>query len=99
MTRVGSATDVATGQMRAFSVEGTKVAVANVGGTFYGFDDKCTHQGCSLASGDLAGTTVTCPCHGSEFDVRTGKVLEGPAEDPVSTWVVEVEGADLVVRR
>jgi nucleotide-binding universal stress UspA family protein len=56
-------------------VRGTKIAVAKVGGTYYAFDDRCTHQQCSLAEGDLAGTTVTCMCHGAEFDVRTGEVL------------------------
>jgi nitrite reductase/ring-hydroxylating ferredoxin subunit len=53
-------------------VRGTRIAVANVGGTYYAFDDTCTHEQCSLAEGDLAGTTVTCMCHGAEFDVRTG---------------------------
>ena len=95
--RVGKATEVATGQMRAFDANGTKVTVANVDGHFHAFEDKCTHQGCSLATGELEGTTVTCPCHGSQFDVRSGEVLEGPAEDPVASWNVEVAGADLIV--
>ena len=98
MTTLGKATDPGIGQMRAFTVDGRKVAVANVGGHFYAFDDTCTHQGCSLASGELEGTTVTCPCHGSQFDVRSGEVLEGPAEDPVTSWVVEADGPDLVIR-
>ena len=97
LIRVGKATDVAAGQMRAYSVDGTKVSVANVDGTFHAFDDRCTHQGCSLATGTLEGTTVTCACHGSEFDVRSGEVLEGPAEDPVASWVVELDGDDLMV--
>ena len=97
LTRVGKATDVAAGQIRAFSVDGTKVSVANVGGTLYAFDDRCTHQGCSLSNGSLDGTTVTCACHGSEFDVRSGDVLEGPAEDPVASWSVEVQGDEILV--
>ncbi len=95
--RVGKVTDVAPGGMRAFSVGGTRVAVANIAGRFYGFDDTCTHRGCSLADGSLAGTTVTCACHGSEFDVTSGAVLEGPAEDPVGTWAVRAEGDDLII--
>jgi p-cumate 2,3-dioxygenase ferredoxin subunit len=55
-------------------VRGTRIAVANVGGPYYAFDDACTHEQCSLAEeGELTGTTVTCTCHGSEFDVRTGR--------------------------
>lgn len=98
LVRVGKATDVGAGQMRAFKAEGRKVSVANVDGHFYAFDDTCTHQGCSLADGELEGTTVTCPCHGSQFDVRSGEVLEGPAEEPVTSWAVEVQGDDLAVR-
>ena len=96
-TRIGKASDIDAGRLRAFSVGGKKVAIANVAGHFYGFDDTCTHMGCSLAAGDLDGTTVTCACHGSQFDVTTGEVLEGPAEDPIGTWKVELEGDDLAV--
>lgn len=61
-----------------------KVAVANVDGTLHAFDDTCTHRGCSLADGTLDGTIVTCPCHGSQFDVTTGAVVRGPAAEPVA---------------
>ena len=56
------------------------------GGTLYVFDDTCTHQGCSLAEGDLEGTTVTCIRHGSQFDAtdrrrppRAGRAAGGGA--------------------
>lgn len=98
LERLASVTDVAPGEMRAFKVGSVAVAVANVGGTFHAFGDTCTHMGCSLAAGDLEGTTVTCRCHGSEFDVTTGEVLDGPAERPVSSYPVEVDGEELAVR-
>jgi nitrite reductase/ring-hydroxylating ferredoxin subunit len=90
MIRVAGAKEVATGQMQAFEVEGTKVSVANVEGRLYAFDDTCTHAGCSLSKGTLQGTTVTCPCHGSEFDVTSGAVLRGPASRPVRSRRVQV---------
>src|SRR5437899_11474377 len=96
MVRVGSAKDVAAGQMRVFDVAGTKVNVASVGGHLYAFDDTCTHMGCSLAMGKLDGTTVTCPCHGSRFDVTSGAVLRGPAKRPVRSRLVQVEGENLL---
>jgi nitrite reductase/ring-hydroxylating ferredoxin subunit len=89
--------DVSAGEMVAFDVGGTKVAVANVEGTFHAFDDICTHQQCSLAEGDLDGTTVTCPCHGSQFDVTTGAVLAPPAVRPVRSYRVRVAGDALQV--
>jgi 3-phenylpropionate/trans-cinnamate dioxygenase ferredoxin component len=97
LVRIGLSTDVAPGQMRVFDVAGTKVNVSNVGGHLYAFDDTCTHTGCSLARGRLNGTTVTCPCHGSQFDVTSGAVLRGPAARPVRSRSVPVEGTDLLV--
>jgi nitrite reductase/ring-hydroxylating ferredoxin subunit len=94
---VGKAGDVTPGAMRAYAVDGKRVAIANVAGTFYGFGDTCTHQGCSLAGGELEGTTVTCPCHGSQFDVTTGAVVRGPARESVRSYPVEREGEGLQI--
>ena len=91
MIRVASAKDVAVGQMHVFDVEGTQVNVTNVDGHLYAFDDRCTHTGCSLSKGTLHGTTVTCPCHGSKFDVTSGAVLRGPATRPLRSRLVQVE--------
>jgi 3-phenylpropionate/trans-cinnamate dioxygenase ferredoxin subunit len=89
---------IPVGGVAAIEVRGTRIAVANVGGTYYAFDDACTHEQCSLAEeGELAGTTLTCTCHGSEFDVRTGAVLAPPATLPVKTYRTRVEGDALQV--
>ena len=96
LIRIGSANDVADGQMRVFDVAGAKVNVTRSEGRLYAFDDTCTHTGCSLAKGDLVGTTVTCACHGSQFDVTSGAVLRGPAQRPVRSRAVQVDGEDLL---
>ncbi len=93
---IGRAADVAPGEMRVFDVGGTSVNIANADGRLYGFDDTCTHAGCSLAEGDLEGTTVTCACHGSQFDVTTGDVLRGPATRPVRSRAVRIEDDQLL---
>lgn len=97
LVRIDNAKDIAAGEMRVFDVEGTRVNVARVGGQLHAFDDTCTHKACSLAKGKLDGTTVTCPCHGSQFDVTSGAVLRGPAQRPVRSRLVQVEGDDLLV--
>jgi nitrite reductase/ring-hydroxylating ferredoxin subunit len=89
--------DVGEGQVAAFDVNGERVAVANVEGSLFAFSDICTHARCSLAEGDLDGRTVTCPCHGSQFDVTTGAVLNPPATEPVSVFGVRIEGEDIQV--
>jgi 3-phenylpropionate/trans-cinnamate dioxygenase ferredoxin subunit len=95
---VGRADDLREGDMWAFDVQDTKIAVANVGGTFYAFDDTCTHMECSLAQGDLEETTVICLCHGSEFDVTSGEVLAPPAREPVASYETRVVGENLEIK-
>lgn len=97
LQRIGHLKDVSTGSLRAFDVSGLTVAVANADGQLYAFEDTCTHTGCSLARGTLAGTTVTCGCHGSQFDVSTGAVVRGPARLPLRSWAVQVAGEDLLI--
>jgi nitrite reductase/ring-hydroxylating ferredoxin subunit len=97
LERVGNSKDVVAGTMRIFDVAGIKVNVASAGGHLHAFDDTCTHRACSLAKGKLDGTTVTCPCHGSQFDVTSGAVLRGPAQRPVRSRLVQVEVEDLLV--
>ncbi len=96
LMRVGNVKDVAAGKMRVFDVSGTKVSVTSLDGHLYAFDDTCTHMGCSLAMGKLDGTTVTCHCHGSQFDVTSGAVFRGPATRPVRSRLVRVEGEALL---
>jgi nitrite reductase/ring-hydroxylating ferredoxin subunit len=95
--RIGNADDVADGEMRVYEVEGARINVTKTGGRLHAFDDTCTHMGCSLANGTLSGTTVTCACHGSQFDVTSGNVLRGPAQRPVRSRTVQVEGDALLV--
>jgi 3-phenylpropionate/trans-cinnamate dioxygenase ferredoxin component len=97
LIRVGGRMDITPGEMKVFDVAGTKVTVASTDGALYAFDDTCTHRGCSLARGKLDGTTVTCTCHGSQFDVTSGAVLHGPALQPVRSRPVQVQGDDLLV--
>ena len=89
--------DVGVGQMTVVDVVGIPVNFTNVGGRLYAFDDTCTHAGCSLADGELKQTTVTCSCHGSQFDVTSGRVLRGPAARPVRSRAVVVDGGEVSV--
>jgi 3-phenylpropionate/trans-cinnamate dioxygenase ferredoxin component len=94
---VAKADEVPEGEMAAFNVAGHAIAVANVKGTLYGFGNVCTHRHCPLAKGELEGTTVICPCHGSVFDVTSGAVLQGPAQEPVGSFAVRVERGEIQI--
>ena len=68
------------------------VAVFSVEGGFCATQARCTHMQGPLNEGTFDGSTVTCPLHGSQFNVRTGAVLRGPAKDPLKTYCVTVDG-------
>jgi nitrite reductase/ring-hydroxylating ferredoxin subunit/uncharacterized membrane protein len=60
----------------------TPVMLVRDGTGVLALHDRCSHRGCSLASGEVQDGVVTCPCHGSRFDLRSGAVLRGPATAP-----------------
>jgi nitrite reductase/ring-hydroxylating ferredoxin subunit len=86
------ARELAPGSARLVYVNGQAVAVYNVGGEFYATQNECTHAGGPLSQGKLQGVQIECPWHGSCFDVSNGKVLCGPANRPVKTFMVTLDG-------
>ena len=89
--------ELSEGEMKAVEAGERTVLLINVTGALLAIDDECTHQGCSLSDGTLEGEELECICHGSVFNVRTGEVQQGPAEDPVPTYPVHVEGETVYV--
>jgi 3-phenylpropionate/trans-cinnamate dioxygenase ferredoxin subunit len=89
--------DVPSGRGLAVNVEGLRIAVFNVDGTYYAVDDTCTHAQASLAEGDVDGTTVECPLHGAWFDLLTGAAVGPPADRPVAAYKVHVEGDEIQI--
>jgi nitrite reductase (NADH) small subunit len=89
--------DVSPGQGKVFEAEGQTIALFNVDGTFYAIDNTCTHKGGPLGEGALIGDEVTCPWHGAQFSVATGNVLGPPARGDVKSFVVTVEGSDVLI--
>lgn len=72
-------------------VVGLDVVLARVDGAWYGVEDRCTHAGCAFSEdAALEGAVIVCDCHGSEFDLRSGEVVRGPADRPVRTFPVRV---------
>ncbi len=68
--------DIAPGEARQFKVEGREIALARVAaGECYAIGGRCTHLRAPLGKGELEGTTLTCPWHGSQFDVTSGRLV------------------------
>jgi nitrite reductase/ring-hydroxylating ferredoxin subunit len=79
-------------------IQGERVAVGRCETGIVAFQDRCTHKGGSLADGALIGCTVQCPWHGSNFDVHTGRVVAGPAEQRIDTYEIDVRGNEVFVK-
>jgi 3-phenylpropionate/trans-cinnamate dioxygenase ferredoxin subunit len=89
-TRVASASEILPGDFASAEIEGTFVAVYNIGGEFFAIDDLCTHDGGGLAGGEIEDHQVICPRHGARFCLRTGKALSPPAYEPVRSYPTRV---------
>lgn len=66
---------LADGQMKMVTAGGKEILLARAGNNIYATQNRCPHMGGNLAHGVLKGTTVTCPRHHSQFDLRDGRVL------------------------
>ena len=82
--------DLPEGQARLVRVGTHSVAVFNVGGALYATQEECTHAAGPLSEGTLQGSVITCPLHGSCFDVTTGAVQCGPAQKALKRYEVQV---------
>lgn len=103
--------DMKDGEMKEVVLEGHEILLARVNGKYYAANSRCPHLGGRLAQGKLEGMVVTCPLHGSRFDLASGKVvrwlkgsgflssvgkaLKGPR--PITTYKVKVESDKLIV--
>lgn len=95
--KVAQVGDVLPGRLLRVEVAGRLVCLARVDDHIYAVDDDCTHISGPLDQGELDGCVLTCPLHLACFDVRTGKVLRGPARDDLPTYAVRIEGDDVLV--
>jgi nitrite reductase/ring-hydroxylating ferredoxin subunit/uncharacterized membrane protein len=95
---VAEAASLKPGHTLRAEINKTVVAVANLDGTFYAFQEFCTHRYAPLSEGTFAGKQVICPWHGSCFDMRTGEVKEGPAKVPLKVFAVRVREGKIEVQ-
>jgi len=95
--KVASKKELALGKMLGAEADGKPVLVVNLEGKYYAIGNVCTHRGCMLSNGVLKAESVQCPCHGSVFDIKTGKVVKGRAKKPEPAFQVRVEGDQILV--
>ena len=103
--------DIKDGGSRKIPLEGQEVLLCRIGDTYYAVINKCTHLGGDLSRGQLEGKVITCPRHGSQFDLTDGSVvrwLKGPAPvtaifkvlkppKALKTYDVKVDGDKILI--
>jgi 3-phenylpropionate/trans-cinnamate dioxygenase ferredoxin component len=88
---VGALTSLPRDKGVRVTVGDETIALFRIGDDVYAIGDRCSHAEASLAEGDVFGTDVECPRHGSEFDLTTGEPMSLPATRPVPTYPVTIE--------
>ena len=109
--KVGNTGEFNDGTKKKISVEGQEILLTRVDGKYYAVSNRCPHMGGDLSAGTLEASIITCPRHGSQFDVRDGKnirwmrgsglfsamgkAMKSPR--PIQTYNVKVEGDTILV--
>jgi nitrite reductase/ring-hydroxylating ferredoxin subunit/uncharacterized membrane protein len=97
---VGDTNELKVGQMKLLRFvdpeQGERrIVIARAEDGYTAFEDRCTHKGGPLSDGALVGNAVQCPWHGSQFDVFSGQVKAGPAQENIETYVVAEQNGRL----
>jgi nitrite reductase/ring-hydroxylating ferredoxin subunit len=96
--RVAAFQEIPTGKMLGVEVSGERILLANLSGEFFAMRAKCNHMGAPLDKGTLDGNVVTCPLHGSKWDVKTGLLVKFVRPlPPEKTYSVSVEDGQVWV--
>lgn len=74
-TEVSKIDELKNGTMKMVSTEGREILLARVGDKYYAVGNRCPHMKGDLSRGKLEGTVITCPVHGSQFDISNGQVV------------------------
>jgi 3-phenylpropionate/trans-cinnamate dioxygenase ferredoxin subunit len=75
LIEVAKTEELKSAAMKKVTVEGQEILLARVGDKYYATANRCSHMNGDLSQGKLEGTVVTCPRHGSQFDISNGRVV------------------------
>ncbi|HVB16091.1 MAG TPA: non-heme iron oxygenase ferredoxin subunit [Stellaceae bacterium] len=91
--------DVPAGGMKCVAVDRERVLLAHVEGRVYALRDMCGHRNAPLSRGRLDGHIVECPLHFATFDVRDGKLVDGPVSADLAVYEIRIDGDTILIKR
>ncbi|HUI24432.1 MAG TPA: non-heme iron oxygenase ferredoxin subunit [Nitrososphaerales archaeon] len=89
--------DLAEGALSAVDLRDRHILLSRIGGELYAVSGTCTHEETDLGLGFVLEDRVVCPLHLSQFDLKTGQVMNPPAEVPLQRFNVKIEGDTIFV--
>jgi 3-phenylpropionate/trans-cinnamate dioxygenase ferredoxin subunit len=102
--KAAQTSDLTTGSKKKILMEGKEILLTNIADQYYAIDNKCPHMGGSLFDGILEEGHITCPRHGSVFDVKTGRLVENGKilflklkVNNTKSYPVKIEGTDILI--
>jgi 3-phenylpropionate/trans-cinnamate dioxygenase ferredoxin subunit len=96
--KVAKRAEVSAGSLKLVEAQGEQILLTELGGDVIAFSNICTHDLCDLVGGAVdEDEEIECDCHGSIFNVRTGKVMQPPADIPLPVYSVRIEDGDVLV--
>ena len=89
--------DLAEGSISTVDLKGVHILLSKIGGEIFAVSGTCTHEETDLGHGFVIEDRVVCPLHLSQFELKTGNVMNPPAEVPLKRFNVKTEGDSILV--
>ena len=85
--------DLKENELKEVTHENKIILIGKIDDKYYAVSGKCTHLGCNLINGQYNQGVITCPCHGSKFNLVDGEVLEWVGEWPkIASKIIKTFG-------
>jgi nitrite reductase/ring-hydroxylating ferredoxin subunit len=104
-TSIAKKSELPESGMKSFNISGKDILIIRQGGKYYAIDRYCSHMGGDLLKGSVEKNIITCPRHGSRFDITNGKSISGPnlvifklKTKPIRVYELKIEGEQILVR-